>query len=279
MSASTALGAVSRSLRNLLVAEMSISPPVPVTLLGPDEVGAVRRVNLFLYRVEEHPQLRNQQFQLRAGTTGTLTAPPLSLVLYYVLTAYAASDPQTGAADSHAILGDAMRTLYEHPVIPPANLVDDLGQAREELRLMQVVLDSEELGRIWATFDAPYRLSAMYEVSVVQLDQSAATDETMARRVRTIGVPDVRAPYRPPSVTGIDPISGPTGTSVTVTGESLAGWQANVEVTGADAAADLAITADSFQFTVPAGLDPGFHQVRIDVSRLARATFFFEVTP
>ena len=228
MSASTALGAVSRSLRNLLLSEMSITPQVPVTLLGPDESGAPRRVNLFLYRVEEHPQLRNREFSLRAGTTSTLAAPPLSLVLYYVLTAYAASDPQTGAADAHAILGDAMRVLYEHPVIPDADLEGDLGDAHEQLRVMQVALDSEELGRVWATFDAPYRLSAMYEISVVQLDQSAGTDATVAERVRTIGVPDVRAPFSPPRLVGIEPVAGAPGTVVTVTGEDLAGWTAEV---------------------------------------------------
>ena len=199
-------------------------------------------------------------------------------MLYYVLTAYAASDPQTGAADAHAILGDAMRVLYEHPVIPDADLEGDLDDAHEQLRVMQVALDSEELGRIWATFDAPYRLSAMYEISVVQLDQSAGTDATVAERVRTIGVPDVRAPFSPPRLVDIQPVTGPPGTNVTVSGEDLAGWTAEVRVSGTEAASGLAITDDTFTFAVPAGLDPGFHQVRIDVSRLARATFAFEVT-
>ncbi len=277
MSASTALGSVSRSLRNLLIAEMTIAPTVTVTLLAPDEAGAARRVNLFLYRLQEHPQFRNNDFSLRAGTTATLAAPPLSLKLHYVMTAFAANDPQTGNADAHAILGDAMRVLYEHPVIPDAHLVDDLGQAREQLRVMQVPLDSDEFGRVWSTFDVPYRLSAMYEVSVVQLDQSATTDATLAERVRTIGVPQVQAPFVPPVLNGITPGSGPLGTTVTVSGENLEGWQANVHMTDVEAAADVALLGDSFTFDVPAGLDAGFHQVKVEVSQLTRATFFFEV--
>jgi hypothetical protein len=30
---------------------------------------------------------------------------------------------------------------------------------------------------------------------------------------------------------------------------------------------------------LPAGLAPGFHQIRVDVAHLCRRTFFFEVTP
>lgn len=47
MSASTAIGMVSESLRNLLVGEMTLSPPVNVTILAPDESGGDRRINLF----------------------------------------------------------------------------------------------------------------------------------------------------------------------------------------------------------------------------------------
>ena len=51
MSASTAIGMVSASLRNLLVAKMRLSPVVDVTVLAPDEPSSSRRINLFLYRV------------------------------------------------------------------------------------------------------------------------------------------------------------------------------------------------------------------------------------
>jgi len=68
MSASTAIGMVSASLRNLLVAEMQF-PQVDVTILAPDETGSPRRINLFLYRIAENPYLRNQDFTVAAGVT------------------------------------------------------------------------------------------------------------------------------------------------------------------------------------------------------------------
>jgi Pvc16 N-terminal domain/IPT/TIG domain len=277
LSASTAIGAVSRSLRNLLLAEMSITPSVSVTVLAPDESSSARRVNLFLYRAEEHPQLRNLDWQLKTGTADQLVPSPLSLLLYYLLTVYAANDPETGNADAHAILGDAMRVFYEHPVVPKAQLVADLATAREQLSIMQVPLDSEEVSRVWSTFSAPYRLSVMYEVSVVQLDMSATAERPMPRRVREIGVPRVRAPFVPPSLAGIDPVTGPAGTMVTVAGRHLSGWTATVTMTSDEVLDGLPLTGDSFTFDVPA-LDPGFHQVRVDISHLARATLLFEVT-
>ena len=278
VSAATALGSVSRSLRSLLLDEMTIVPATPVTLLAPDEAAGDRRINLFLCQVREHPQLRNLDYQLRPRTAGTLVAPPLSLVLSYLMTAHTVSDPQTGNADAHAMLGEAMRVFHQHPVVPEASLEDDLAEAREELRIVQVPLDTEEISQVWGTFDRPFRLSVMYEVSVVQLDQSPSADRVIAPRVRTVGVPEVRAPFVPPRLTGIDPASGPPGTVVTVHGTHLEGWKASVTMTGVEVVVDLPLVADSFTFTLPATLDPGFHRLRVDISRLARATFFVEVT-
>ena len=91
MSASTAIGMVSRSLRNLLLGEMRLDPPVDdVTVLSPDEPGSPRRVNLFLYRVEENEYLANQDFSARAGNQ--LVAPPMSLNLFYLMTVYSQND-------------------------------------------------------------------------------------------------------------------------------------------------------------------------------------------
>lgn len=278
MSAPTAIGAVSRSLRNELLDLMDITPTVDVTLLAPDETASSsRRVNLFLYRVAEHATLRNADYRLRPGTSDTLDAPPLSLVLSYLMTAYATNDPATGNADAHAILGSAMRVFYERPVVPSDLLEDDLADASEELRIAPVTLGTEDISRVWSTFDAPFRPFVAYEVSVVQLDQSVQAGGTIAPRVRTIGVPQVRAPFDPPRIAGMQPVSGPPGTVVTVVGTHLASWRVTVTVSGIEAVS-IPLDGDEFRFAVPATLDPGFHQVRIDISRLARSTAFFEVT-
>jgi hypothetical protein len=101
----------------------------------------------------------------------------------------------------------------------------------------------------------------------------------MAPRVSSIGVPQVSAPFRPPSVEAISPIQGPVGTVVTVSGNNLDGWRAYATIARQTIANAAEISGESFDVTIPAGLPAGFHQLRIDVSRLTRSTFFFEVTP
>lgn len=279
MSGPTAIGEVSASLRRLLRAQMSLQPSVPVTILAPDEGGANRRLNLFLYQMQESAALKNLDWQAKRGEPGQLVPPPLSLNLFYLMTPYAPNDGQNGNAAQHEILGDAMRVFYEHPVVPEANLEPGLIDAREEIRIMLRTIDLDELSRVWATFTEPFRLSVLYEVSVVQLDMLPASERTMAPRVRQLGVPQVGAPFQPPRVTAVDPPAGPVDGSVTVRGTHLEGWQAYVTVGRRPIVTGEEISGDSFQFTVPGDLEPGFHELRVDVSHLHRTTFFFEVTP
>lgn len=281
MSVSTAIGSVSESLRNLLEGEVDLDPIVPVSILGPDESGDARRINLFLYKVQENPYLRNQDWQVSPVDSSQLVPPPLSLVLYYLMTPYAVNDldPSMGNISTHEILGEAMRVFYEFPIVPDEYLADDVVAAREQIKIMHNGLDMEELSQVWGTFDRPFRLSVLYEVSVVQLDQSAVQERPLPQRVRQIGVPDVRAPYQPPVVERIEPISGPAGTLVTFFGTNLEGWNAYVTFLRQRIVNGVAITEDQFQATLPGGLAPGFYEIRIDVSHLYRRTFVFEVTP
>ncbi|MFC0541507.1 DUF4255 domain-containing protein [Kutzneria chonburiensis] len=278
MSAGTAIGMVSASLRNLLVGEMRLTPPPDVTILAPDEASSARRVNLFLYKLAENQFLKNQDFTVRAGNPNQLVPAPLSLNLFYLLTPYAPNDPQEGNATAHQILGEAMRVLYENPIVPAVYLDPGLADAREDLQIASSTLDPEELRGIWTTFSQPFRLSVMYQVSTVQLAKQAAP-QPLAPRVRTVGVPDVRTPPGLPLLTGMTPGSGRAGSVVTFTGTHLAGWRAIVSLDGQTVLPGQALTADTFQATIPANLQPGFYELRVDVAQLYRRTFLFEVTP
>jgi hypothetical protein len=279
MSVSTAIGMVSTSLRSVLVGEMSLNPPVDVTILAPDEHGGDRRINLFLYKIEENPFLKNQDWMPKATDPSQLVPPPLSLSLYYLMTPYAPNDPQTGNATAHQILGEAMRVFYENAVIPSAYLDAGLKGAREALRITSSMLDPEELSRIWSTFGQPFRLSVLYQVSTVQLDMLAQKQQPLPKRVRHVGVPGVRAPFSPPLVLAMAPVSGAAGTTVTFTGQNLVGWQATTTIGGQAVLQGQALSGDTFSMVIPVGLLPGFYDVRVDISRLFRSTFLFEVTP
>ena len=104
------------------------------------------------------------------------------------------------------------------------------------------------------------------------------SERAMARRVRQIGVPDVRVPFRPPVVDRIDPLSGPAETVITFYGENLLGWRAYVTMMGRRILDEHDLTENTFQVTIPADLSPGFHEILVDISHLFRRVFFFEVT-
>ncbi|MFI6324340.1 Pvc16 family protein [Nonomuraea sp. NPDC050556] len=279
MSAATAIGMVSESLRGLLTGEMTLTPTVPVTVLAPDEAGGPRRINLFLYKIEENPTFKNADWQVVRGNPDRLAPPPLTLNLYYLMTAYAPNDAQNGNAAAHAILGEAMRVFHVNPVIPPADLVPGLQNMRERIQIFLNTLDLDELTNLWGAFTQPFRTSVLYEVSVVQLDQAAEAQRSTPKRVRSVGVPEVRAPFAPPTIDTVNPVAGPAGRTVTVGGTGLAGWQTDVSLSGTPLLTAHALTADAFTVTLPTALAQGFYELRVDISRLTRRTLFLEVTP
>jgi len=279
MSVSTAIGMVSESLRALLAGEMRLAPSVPVTVLAPDEAGGERRINLFLYKVQENASLKNLDWQVKPGAPNKMTLPPLSLNLFYLLTPYAANDPQTGNAVAHEILGEAMRVFYEHPVVPDDYLAAGLQDSNEQISIMLNTLNVDELSQVWHTFSHPFRLSVLYEISVVQLDPLPASGRAIAPRVKQIGVPKVQAPFHPPVLNSIEPSSGQAGTVATVHGKHLADWRAFVRLADQLIVDGLQLTGDELAVTIPAGTPAGINPIQIDISHLCRATFMFEVTP
>jgi hypothetical protein len=276
MSASTAIGMVSESLRELLKNKMTLTPPVPVTILAPDETGGDRRINLFLYRVLENPTLKNLDWQVKRGNSSLIVPPPLSLNLYYLMTPYAQNDQQLGNATAHEILGEAMRVFHEHAIVPQDALVPGLHNAKEQIKIMLNPLDPDELGRVWSTFSQPFRLSVMYEVSVVQLE--LRSERPMSKRVERTGVPDIRAPFRPPVVEQLTPLRGPVGTQITVQGQYFTGWRASLSISDQKVIDGAELDGDTMTATIPAGLTPGFHEIQVDIAHLHRRVFFFEVS-
>ncbi len=277
MSASTAIGMVSESLQKLLIGEMQPKLATGVTILAPDEGGGGRRINLFLYQVQENSAFKNMDWQLKRGTSDTLVPPPLSLNLFYLLTPYAQNEPQTGNSIAHEILGEAMRVFHENPIVPDEYLAHGLQDARERIQIIQNTLDMEELARVWGTFTQPFRLSVLYQVSVVQIDALPASERPMPTRTRQIGAPQP-ALFSPPTIEEMTPLQASEGSSVTFRGTHLTGWRAYVRVMGKTILNAQELTQDQFEVTLPADLPPGFHELRVDISHLFRKTFFIEVT-
>jgi hypothetical protein len=189
-----AINGVTRGLRMLLFSQLvRISSSAVVTLLPPgDALPESSGVNLYLYRVAESPFTRNQPWP-GDRVTPPSNRPPLGLDLYYLLTPLGPRPDDTSVNqgdDAHTMLGLAMRALQENPILNqvhlpalPASgslnatpgfeadtvLPDFLLNSFEQVKITLMQTNIEELSKIWATINQPYRLSVAYEVTLVEI--------------------------------------------------------------------------------------------------------------
>lgn len=147
-------------------------------------------LNLFLYHVTVNSSWRNVGLAsrgARADMQERLSNPPLALDLHYLLSAYGAEDFQP-----EALLGYGMEALHETPVItrerlrtlfagePAGSFKSNIAASRladqvEILKITPQTLSNEEISRLWTAFQAKYRLSAAYMVTVVLIEDNQVT--------------------------------------------------------------------------------------------------------
>lgn len=177
----TAIKDVTRALQALLLGQLtSVSSSAQVSLLPPgDQLPSGLGVNLYLFRIMESAFFKNQPWP-GDRTTPPSASPALGLELSYLLTPYAPAPDPTSATgdDAHTMLGAAMLALHEHAVLNDVHipgfdsdtvLPSYLQNAYEQIKISLATTTLEELSKIWATINQPYRLSVAYHVSLVQL--------------------------------------------------------------------------------------------------------------
>jgi len=290
-----AIGGTSATLRALL-ADRVDSPPglgsplskIPVSVGIPpdeDEDPDKPRINLFLYRVTRNAELANQEIPGHGTSGAAYGHPPLSLNLHYLVTAYGTSrnggtPPLADESAAHYLLGSAMRVLNDHAIVTDAledsngaQILDaSLQNEYERVKLTLEPLTLEDVAKVWTALNRPYRLSAAYEVSVVQIES-----ELRQRHAQLVGAPPPAGPRVATSAAGfpvIDEVHAATrpgpfarvGESLVVTGSALAGdptlaWIDGIAFPGAVTSARF----DRATLVVPDDprLQPGIRSVRI----------------
>ena len=184
MSNVLAIAATTRTLRNLLLAQMPALDAelsdLEVTLQPPDVARkgiSKAQLNLFLYQVVANAAWRNLDLpgQVRPGETAP---PPLALNLHYVITAWGRGENDNDAI-SHRVLAAAMSTLHDRGVLDGNDIRNalpdnDLAGQIERVRVTPLPQSVDELSRLWTAFQTNYRASAVYEAAVVLIDSQAA---------------------------------------------------------------------------------------------------------
>jgi hypothetical protein len=192
VSDSQAIGGVSATIKAVLEDRMEIPAGVSDVRITiglprsdqPEGNGVEHaRVNLFLYRVTRNQGLANEQVRGR-GVPGAYGIPPLSLDLHYLVTGYgtvAIDDDFFDEVTAQFLLGSAMRVLHDHPVLSDQlrSVRAPLGRpllhrslrgAVESVKLTLDPLTIEDLSKIWTAITLPYRTSAAYTATVVQIE-------------------------------------------------------------------------------------------------------------
>lgn len=196
MSSALAIAAVTAVLKDLLdnglidhdvpaqVGDVSVTA-LPLDRI-PTDANERSQLNLFLYRVTPNTAWRNMGMPSRDARGARLTNPPLALDLHYLLTAFGAQDFHTDI-----LLGYGMQLFHETPVLtreairralrpplsvdpgdalpPHLKLLDDaeLDEQAELIKITPESLSTEEISKLWAAFQARYRPTAAYLVTVV----------------------------------------------------------------------------------------------------------------
>ncbi len=264
---------------------------VTVTASAPDRITLPEtssQLNLYLYLVSRNTGWSNVDLPSRDRRGNLIGAPPLALNLHYLLSAY-------GASDLHAelLLGYGMQLLHEMPILTrpairnaltpslvvgnnhiPANLRDlftsGLADQIEQIKITPSFLSTEAMSNLWLAFSAPYRPTAVYEVSVVLIESEQLGGSAPPVRAFTVGAGTIRQPVidevrsRPDEAHDFDAIRPiVAGDEVALVGRRLRGDVTQVFVDDAEVTDGLQVTDTQITFPVPGDLLAGIHAAHV----------------
>jgi hypothetical protein len=263
MSNATAIAAVTATLHNLLTNGLLADQDLPdatVTMQPLDRArvngNTANQLNIFLYHVLPSGSWRNMGI---AGPTrsGVGAAPVLGLNLYYLITAFG-RDNDTLRPFSHHLMGRAMSTLHDHPLLGADEIKvaypnNDLWAQIERVRFTLQPFAMEEIAKLWTGFQTQYRLSVAYEAAVVLIESTRATAVPLPVLTRGPADSGVTAQSNliPPFPT-IDQVTPPNsqpaaglGDLIVFAGHDLAGAQVALQFTNTRLAAPITLPVDA----------------------------------
>lgn len=171
MSDYTAISAVSRTLREMLRKNITLSADpqlngTDIFLLSPKEMEEAHDtigISVWLYKVSRMAEMLNDPPERITGNQIARTRLPI--LLYYLVTPIT-SDPLS----RHMLLGKVLQVFNDNSILRGTDLQGVLSGTAEQLRLNLEALSLEELSLVWEALSEPYQLSVTYLVQVVKID-------------------------------------------------------------------------------------------------------------
>lgn len=143
-------------------------------------------ISLYLYRVVVNQSRRS--LPPRVGPDGTRFRSSLPVDLHFMLTAWAKT-----AQRQHRLLGWAMRTLEDTPILP-AGLLNHFGPERDTFRpdeTVELLADSipiQDLGSLWEVAKHHYQPSVVYIARMIFLDSEIELADAGLVQTRDLGM-------------------------------------------------------------------------------------------
>ncbi len=315
MSNALAIAGVTAVLKNLLdnaVIDASLTSAlggtVTVSTLPPDrafrpENNEENRLNLFLFQVTYNAAWRNVGLPSRDTRGNRISNAPLALNLHYLLSVHGVQEFQ-----SEILLGYAMQLLHETPVLTRAGILQtlqngspvsaagvlppayaslvaaQLAEQVEQIKIVPQYLNTEEISRFWSTFQTNYRMSVVYQVSVVLIgtDAPAKAPLPLLTRGAADGGFTAQLGLLPPFPV-LDSLQPPDtqpaarlGEIIQLRGRNLSGANLGVRLVSSRLPSELSRQPEpgatneevSFRLTgTPADLAAGIYQVALELQR------------
>jgi hypothetical protein len=135
-------------------------PPATVTLPS---------INLFLYDIHENMELRSSEWRQERRTDGTVLQQraPVRVDCSYLITAWPSDASPHPAVDEHRMLGEVLKVLIRHPVLPDAFLFGSL--AKQEPKLPAITIHQSQLqswGDFWQAIGSKPKAALQYTVTI-----------------------------------------------------------------------------------------------------------------
>jgi|SRR5579872_3501153 len=188
------LSIVTNAILKLLGSFLNSAGLTSVALSGsmPDSVrqdsGCQMTFTLF-YVTEDKHQRNSPLLNKRAQT---IPFQPMSLALYYLLTAYCNKDFQ----QEQQAMTAALQFFYRTPILRiPVPIPGINPPVNEEFTLTMEIETYDELSRLWQAITVPFRMSAIYRIGVVLLTPPATPSLALPVQTSQLSLNPALFPY------------------------------------------------------------------------------------
>lgn len=159
-----------------------------ISLCSPHE-SENNQLTLYLYQVEEDTQgVQGGYYQVDRDIQ---RIRPSRYNLRYLVTAHSKAPAQLKEADKHRLIGAALQTLKDHPVIDRVYLSGSLADQEAVIHVVLEKTTQDQMLKIWNNTSTPYKLSFVVQLSGVEIDSRR---ERRVARVTDVAINTVEKP-------------------------------------------------------------------------------------